>query len=142
MSQFTRRLRVEQDMEDRRFWWVLRTFGYHVGHAGSGEVIKVRFGFRTDFQSIPKPVQWLFGHPMDEYAASGLVHDESYQHPSNGVDEPRSRRRCDQIYLEMNEVLGCPWWKRTGKYNGVRIGGWVGWNRYRKAERAGVAQLG
>ena len=143
MSQFTKPLRIEQDADDPRFWTTLDAFEYHVGRLGSGEVIAVPAGFRTDFQSIPKAVRWAFGHPVDEYAASGLEHDFLYQHPDGGsvlediVPHGRSRRRCDQIYLEMNIVLGCPWWKRTGKYTGVRIGGWVGWNNYRKAERDG-----
>ena len=156
MSQFTKPLRIEQDADHPKFWTVLDGFEYHVGHLGSGEVLSVPAGFRTDFQSIPKAVRWAFGHPVDEYAASGLEHDWLYQHPANGnlvgvvlslgvvdgsigvVDrkpKSRSRRRCDQIYLEMNKVLKCPWWKRTGKYTGVRIGGWVGWRKYRKAER-------
>jgi hypothetical protein len=135
MSQFTKPLRIEQDADDPLFWWSLAAFEFHVGHLGSGEVIRIPAGRRSDFQSIPRIMWSVFGHPVDEYAASGFGHDEVYQYPANGVDEPRSRRRCDQIYLEMNVVLGCPWWKRTGKYTGVRVGGWVGWRKYRKKEK-------
>ena len=130
MSQFTKPLRIEQDQDDPLFWTTLGGFEYEVGYVGSGEVIRIEAGFRTDFQSIPRITWSVFGHPVDEYANSGLGHDGMYRHPGE-----YSRRRCDQIYLEMNIVLGCPWWKRTGKYTGVRIGGWVGWNNYRKAER-------
>ena len=136
MSQFTDPIRAEQCQDDRRFWRTLDAFEYHVGSEDSDEVISVPVGFRTDFQSIPRPVWSIFGHPLDEYAASGLGHDCLYQFPSNGVGRDRSRRRCDQIFLEMNKVLGCPWWKRTGKYTGVRIGGWIGWGRYRGREKA------
>ena len=135
MSQFTKPLRIEQDADDPMFWASLGGFEYHVGHLGSGEVIKIEAGTRSDFQSIPRILWSLFGHPIDEYAASGFVHDDTYKHPSNGVAKARTRRRCDQIYLEMNKVLECPWWKRTGKYTGVRVGGWVGWRKYRKAEK-------
>ncbi len=143
MSQFTKPLRIEQDADDPKFWTTLDAFEYHVGHLGSGEVIMVPAGFKTDFQSIPRAVWSLFGHPVDEYAVCGLGHDWLYQNPADGIETRlervylplRTRRRCDQIYLEMNKVLGCPWWKRTGKYLGTRAGGWVGWNKYRKAER-------
>ena len=136
MSAFTDPIRIHQDPDDPKFWITDAVHRYHVGSEDSDEVITVPEGRRTDFQSIPRLLWSVFGHPLDEYAASGLFHDETYQYPDNGVEKPRSRRRCDQIYIEMNVVLGCPWWKRTGKYAGVRIGGWRAWNRYRAAERA------
>ena len=135
MTAFTKPLRIEQDADDPKFWTTLEAFEYHVGRLESGEIIYVPAGFRTDFQSIPRAVWSLFGHPMDEDAACGLGHDWLYQHPDDGLGEARKRRRCDQLYLEMLVVKKCPWWKRSGKYFGTRAGGWVGWNRYRKAER-------
>lgn len=135
MSQFTDPLRIEQDPNDRRFWFSSIVLRFHVGHEDSDEIITIPAGSRSDLQSIPPLVWPIFGHPLDEYAVTGFFHDELYKHPDNGVDAPRTRKRCDAIYLEMNIVLGCPWWKRTGKYLGIRLGGWWGWNRYRKADR-------
>ena len=133
MTPFTKPLRIEQ-LEDG-FWKLLDAFEYHVGQLGSGEVISIPAGFKTDFQSIPRVLWSLFGHPVDEDAACGLGHDWLYQHPDG-----RKRRRCDQLYLEMLVVKKCPWWKRTGKYTGTRVGGWVGWNKYRKAERTATRE--
>ena len=133
MGQQLTPLRLEQ--LDGKWWAVMQEFRYRLD---SGEIITAPAGFRTDLQSIPPPLWSVFGHPADAYAASGVDHDLLYRYPSSDLPEgakPRSRRRCDQIYLEINRDLGCPWWKRTGKYAGVRIGGWRAWNRYRKAEQ-------
>uniref|UniRef100_A0A6H2A0L0 DUF1353 domain-containing protein n=1 Tax=viral metagenome TaxID=1070528 RepID=A0A6H2A0L0_9ZZZZ len=136
MSAFTDPLRIEQCPHDRRLWRPGDWHYYHVGSEDSDEVISVPPGRCVDLESKPWWSWSVVGHPLGPYAASGLFHDELYFNPANGVGEPRSRRRCDQIYLEMNIVLGCPWWKRTLKYSAVRIGGGGGWNRYREAQRA------
>ena len=141
MSQFTDPIQIRQDTTDPRYWITTAVHRYHVGSEDSAEVITVPEGRRTDLQSIPRFSWSIVGHPLDAYAASGLFHDEIYRYPENGVlpDEngkvkPRGRRRCDQIYLEMNIVLKCPWWKRTLKYSAVRIGGGGAWKRYRAAQ--------
>ena len=131
MSSFTNPLRIEQLQTDRRMWRIFDGFGYHVGSYPSKEIIRVKHGFVTDLQSIPGWSWSIIGHPLDDYAQSGAGHDYLYRYPADGVDEPRTRKRCDQIYLEMNKVLGCPWWKRTLKYTAVRIGGSSGWTNYR-----------
>jgi len=130
MSQFTEPLRAEQLAG--KFWKILRGFEYHVGAYPSDEVICVPTGFITDFQSIP-PLLWsIFGHPIDDYAQSGAGHDWLYKHPDDGLNRRRTRKECDLIFLEMNEVLGCPMLKRKLKYIGVRMFGWLGWRKYRK----------
>ena len=136
MSAFTDPIRIHQDPDDPKFWITDAVHRYHVGSEDSDEVITVPEGFRTDFQSIP-PLLWsVFGHPLDAYAASGLFHDFLYQYPGDGVEEDRSWGCCDNVYEEMNDVLKCPWWKRMGKWLGVRGFGWRAWNRYRAEERA------
>ena len=133
MGQQLTPLRLEQ--LDDGYWLVWNPLKYRLA---SGEVIEAEAGFITDLQTIP-PIAWLFvGHPADDYAESGVLHDKLLKDPSNGLMDgapPRTRRRCDQVYLEINKDLGCPWWKRTVKYSFVRAFSWRAWNRYREAER-------
>ena len=134
MGQQLTPLRIEQ-VPGTKFWDLTDVLAYR---PRSGEVIETPAGFRTDLQSIPG-CSWSFvGHPADDYAATGANHDDLYKHPHTGLEEdeePRSRRRCDQIFLEFNCDLGCPWWKRTVKYSVVRAGGWRQWKRYRETDK-------
>ena len=120
-------------------YWVLRSpVVYHVGGYPSGEVVRVRVGFETDLGSKPRLTWWLVGHPLDEGSQAYVVHDELLLHPGNGLAvgaERRSRRRCDQLFLEALKALGVSWWKRSLMYFGVRVGGRGVWNEYRSAER-------
>jgi hypothetical protein len=89
--------------------------------------------FVTDFHSVPR----FFWHilPPHENPESGVVHDWLYLH--NGC----TRKQADQVHKEVLEVLNCSypesacWWKRQTMYVGIRLGGWVPWNRYRKLKR-------
>jgi len=100
----------------------------------NGERITVRAGRVTDGASIPQAL-WSLGFPPDGswlQAAGG--HDECYK--SRGF-EPADRTRpsaydraaCDQLLDEMMTALGTPPWKRALIYQGVRLGGGVGWGR-------------
>lgn len=132
MSQFTKPLDLRY--VDGEWWDVIAELPYHVGGEDSDEVIIVPAGSRTNLGSIPRPAWSFIGHPAGKYAPACVIHDETYQYPANGVDWPRSRRRCDQIFLEGMQVLGVRWWRRSAMYFAVRVGGRKGWNRYRKAE--------
>jgi len=61
------------------------------------------------------------------------VHDYLYErgHP----DLPR--KAADDVFLEaMTDEDDPPWWTtRQIMYRAVRLGGWLGWNRYRKQEK-------
>ena len=128
MSAFTTELKVLY--VDGKHWILLSPFTYRVGSVDSDEIIFVPAAFKTDFASIPRLLWPAMGHPTGKHGKAAVVHDWLYQYP-----EEYSRRRCDQIFLEAMRVLGVGWWKRSAMYAGVRIGGWVGWNRYRKADR-------
>lgn len=133
MSQFTTKLEVTP-LPGGKMWELLEPFEYHVGHEGSGEVVVVPAGFETDFASIPRCVWSIIGHPTGEYGKAAVIHDWLYQCPDSGVSEDRSRRRCDQIFLEGMKVLGVGWWKRSTMYFAVRVGGRGGWKNYRRRE--------
>lgn len=136
MSAFTKPLDLRY--VDGKWWDVIADLPYHVGGEDSDEVILVEAGFRTDLGSIPR-ISWsVIGHPAGKYAPACVTHDKVYQYPANGVDEPRSRRRCDQVFLEGMQVLGVSWWRRSTMYAGVRCGGWVKWKEYRQKEFARI----
>jgi hypothetical protein len=91
-----------------------------------GRALSVPAGFKTDLASIPQ-VFWRVLPPVGKYDAAAVVHDFLYQH--NGV----TRAQADATLSEAMAVLGTPSWQRAIIYAGVRVGGWVVWNRYRKA---------
>ena len=125
MSAFTTPLRVE--FIDGKYWILLSPFTYRVGSVDSKEIIFVPAGFKTDFGSIWRLFWPVIGHPTGKYGKATVVHDYLYQH-SGG----RSRRRCDQVFLEGMKVLGVSWWRRTEMYSAVRVGGRGPWKTYRK----------
>ena len=133
MSQFTKPLDIRK-VEGTKYWTLRSEVVYHVGTYPREEIIRVAVGFKTDLGSTPRGTWWLVGHPLDEGAQAYGLHDWLMQHPGDGVETPRSLRRCDQIFLEALVVLGVGWWKRSAMYFGVRVGSWVGWNKWRKAD--------
>jgi len=136
MSQFTDRLEVTP-LPGGKLWELLKAFEYHVGHEGSGEVVVVQAEFVTDFASIPRWAWPVIGHPVGEYGKAAVIHDWLYQYPCDGlpIAEPeRTKRRCDQIFLEGMRVLGVSWWKRSVMYFAVKVGGGGAWEKYRNRE--------
>jgi len=130
MSTFTTPLCVQ--FIDGRYWLLLTPFEYYVGDDANNEVIFVHAGFKTDFASIPRFAWPIIGHPTGRYGKAAVVHDYLYSDPSAGVAEARSRRRCDQIFLEGMQVLGVGWLKRSVMYSAVRLFGSAAWGHYRK----------
>ena len=142
MSQFTEKLEVA--FIDGKLWRLLKSFWYDVGEEDSGERVIVIAGFLTDFASVPRFAWPIIGHPTGRYGKASVVHDWLYRYPKSGVltvgqfdmciPIPRTRRRCDQIFLEGMQVLGISWWKRTVMYSAVRVGGGKPWKQYRSGE--------
>lgn len=92
-----------------------------------GHRIDIPEGFVTDFASIPR-IFWRVLPPWDKHVTASVIHDWLYK--SGRV----SRALADQIFLWAMEDIGVAKWKRTVIYWGVRVGGWVPYNNYRKAE--------
>ena len=80
-------------------------------------------GFITDFASVPRGL-WNIFPPDGKYTQAAVLHDFLY---SNKGDVPkgknRSKKECDQIFMEAMEVLGVPWMKRHLMYRAVRLFG-------------------
>jgi len=124
VSQFTTPLKV-MPLENGR-WELLEAFEYHVGSEDSTDVISVPVGFDTDFASIPRPL-WPVFPPYDiTHGKAAVIHDYLYR------VQTRTRKQCDQIFLEAMTVLGAGWLKRTLMYQSVRWFAGGAWNLHRE----------
>lgn len=97
-------------------------------------IIRVPSGFVTDFASIPR-VLWALLPPTGRYGKAAVVHDWLYQTREAGTHRVW-RADADSVLLEGMQVLEVRWSQRWAIYAGIRLGGWVAWNKYRKAERS------
>lgn len=88
--------------------------------------VRVPKGFETDFASVPRAVWWLFP-PDGQYAQSAVTHDYLYQMRKDLTFKgpKRSRKECDQIFLEAMETLGVNAFTRNSMYAAVRGFGWA-----------------
>ena len=128
---------------DGRKWEVLSRFEYHVGAPDSGTCVTILPGFITDFASIPRGL-WNLFPPTGPYGKAAVVHDKLYQDreifenvhkPAYFYEHPCDRKEADNIFNEAMMVLGVGTWTRRIVYAGVRIGGWIAWDKHRAAER-------
>jgi len=79
----------------------------------------------TDLGSIPQMFQNVF--PKDGKAMFAyILHDYLYK---TGLF---TRKESDDILEEAMKSLGVSWWRRKAVREGLRVGGWVAWNKYRK----------
>jgi len=126
---------------DGKKWKLLEPLRYHVGAPRSRESVYVPAEYLTDFASVPRGL-WNIFPPTGPYGKAAVVHDYLYQHRRVIVDsDPYSRTtfitraQADAIFREAMQVLGVKWWPRVPVFLGVRVGGWLSWNRYREEER-------
>lgn len=103
----------------RGIWVITKPLRYY--SAILNRIIEVEPGFLTDFASVPRiPVAYLlFGDTSHKAAA---VHDKLF-HSHNICDEATANK----VLLEASEAEGISWWRRTGIYLGVAIGGESSW---------------
>lgn len=80
-------------------------------------------GFITDFASIPRLFWTVVGHPAGKYAQAAVLHDYLYR--TNSV----SRAKADSLFREAMIVLGVPFYQRWVLWAGVRVGGFIAYNR-------------
>lgn len=90
-------------------------------------VITVPAGFVSDLASVPRAL-WSILPPLASYTRAAVVHD--YLYVNNGV----TRAQADKVLLDAMRETGVGWWTRSTVYSGVRAGGFIAWNRYRKAQ--------
>lgn len=146
---------VKLDVEyvDGHNWLLLKDFEYI---RPNGERIVVPSGFLTDFASIPRGL-WNIFPPTGEYGRAAVIHDYLYKFrqvncpPTGGPGQSActdpdckfckghtrlcNRGEADDILVEGAKILGCGWFTRFSLHTGVRLGGWLPWKHYRKAEK-------
>lgn len=105
MSRFTQSL-IVSPLSDGQTWVLLKDFGYDVKEEGSGEVIDVPVGFKTDFASVPR-IFWAILPRWGRYGNAAVIHDYCYW------SQTYSRKVSDQIFLEAMGVLGVPVIQKT-----------------------------
>jgi hypothetical protein len=87
-----------------------------------GETIVVPMGFVTDFASVPRIIgAWLLYGGKGKRAA--VIHDWLYS------TQKLSRAVADAVFEEALKASGYAAWEVGGMYAGVRVGGWVAWNK-------------
>lgn len=134
MSWFTDVL-VVSPLADGRTWVVRGKFRYEVGELGSGDVVDVPQGFRTDFASVPQPL-WAVFPRWGKHGNAAVVHDWLYW------EQRRSRKEADAIFHEGMLVLGTPRWKAWAMWAAVRTFGWMAWLRSYWRRRCGYVKIG
>ncbi|MCK4500462.1 DUF1353 domain-containing protein, partial [Candidatus Babeliales bacterium] len=88
-------------------------------------------GMETDYGSIPKVLHSVIS-PTGKPTYGFVIHDELYKKGKY------SRSTSDKILDEAMEVLGVGWFKRKTIMAGLKLGGWVTWNRYRNKDKQEV----
>jgi hypothetical protein len=94
---------------------------------GECQVIEIPVGFITDFASIPVPWRNIISPTHAKLSRPAVLHDFSY-----AVGFRDSRLICDSLLWQGMVTEGAHPIMREVVYAGVRIGGWVAWNRYRE----------
>jgi len=91
------------------------------------EIFQAPIGLNTDLGSIPPWLQGIF--PKDGKAMFAyILHDHLYK---SGI---LTRKEADDLLEEAMKVLGVSWWRRRAVREGLRVGGWVAWNKHRKVK--------
>lgn len=120
-------------------WEVVEDFEFHSGERDSGLFIRCCAGMRTDLASIPRGFRWLIRR-VGRDAQGACVHDRGYRDGFmiarvGGAEKriPVSRGMVDSMYYQAMLALGTSPIRRELIYRGLKTGGWVVWNRYRRS---------
>lgn len=103
-------------------------------------LIVVPEGFGTDLASIPQAL-WSVLPKVGKWDRAAVVHDYLYQHGYARVGSPVTRAQADAVLREAmiaGQVAGR---RRFEIYWGVRLGGWVAWNKYRASHAPDAPEI-
>lgn len=102
-------------------------------HRPCGEICEAPADMVTDLDSVPR-IPLIYSRLKLRAVKAAIIHDALYFY---GVTAPGGRQvtraEADRVMLEAMKVEGVPRRWRWPIYAGVRLGGWMGWNRYRGA---------
>ena len=91
----------------------------------TSECITVPAGTCTDFATVPRLLQVFFDR-KDLFNAACVLHDYLYQ------TQYKPRKEADIILKEGMHVLGCSKGSIIAFYHGVRLFGWIYYNKQNK----------
>ena len=119
---------LRNDTYNEKNWIVLSVLMYD--NKRFGDVDSIPKGFVSDLASVPRvPVAYeMFGGRGNGPA---VIHDWNYR---TGF---RSRVASDLTFLDGMKDINLPWYIREPMYLGVRWGGWITYNRHKKARERG-----
>lgn len=107
-------------------WWLTDDLTYT--HPTFGEIV-VPEGTETDLDSVPR-LPFAYWLTKNASVTAAIIHDWLYQQGKIG-DRPITRGDADGIMLDIMEDEGVSWWQRRMIWFGLRIGGWLAWNKHR-----------
>lgn len=100
-------------LESMGYLWVTRA---PLTYNRDTEVITVPENFHTDLASVPKAL-WAVMPPFGHHTKAAVLHDFLYHQAS------RSRKACDEIFLEAMALMGVSRTRRYLMYWAVRAFG-------------------
>lgn len=84
--------------------------------------ITVPTGFKSDFASVPR-VFWPIITPLSGGLRAPIIHDYIYTRKAAQF----TRKKADEIFLEIMAADGISAFKRYAMYYAVRLSGWKYW---------------
>lgn len=128
MSSFTTELVISPIEGETGLFYLQEHFRYRIGSKNSKKIIEVPKGYITDAASIPRVLQPILS-PWGKYGKSAILHDFCYRNNPLGTKEA-----SDKLMVEAMEVLGVPSIQIKTIYYGLKIGGGIVWDKYRKQD--------
>jgi hypothetical protein len=123
-----RALDIAEGTEVKRFQLLA---AFRVYSAVLQDTLEVPEGFVSDGESIPSIVAWI-APPFGQSKRGAFVHDYLYRNGGyyrlTGEFVPVTRKRADQVYLELVKLKGLSSWRSYTRYAVLRL---VGWHAYR-----------
>lgn len=93
-----------------------------------GFSIVVPKGSVSDLASIPRVLR-LFIQVNGRHSDAAIIHDWLYYKKGHSGARQFTREECDAIFYEAMLESEVPKLKAWTMWMGVRVGGWVAWNR-------------
>jgi len=116
------------------FWIVDESFFWIIDYTEKSWVIIAEKGFVSNYWSIPRLLRFIFDPTRYN---SYIIHDKLYEQKmafNQHTHEYRlvSRAEADKILLEWIAYEWAKFFERLFIYLGVRIGGWIAWEFWKK----------
>jgi hypothetical protein len=115
-----------QALDDGVNWELHEPLAIDLGMTGMTEPLIIPVGFVTDFGSIPWFIPNWIANPQGKAKRAYVMHDYLYR------TQIFTQLVSDALLNEGMIVEGVNWFQRFTVYRGLRLGGWVAWDKYAK----------